>query len=509
MSQMLNIDGADTTDNASCLPLLPRRPQWLRRYGLAVVVILVGVFLLRVIWGCVANHRLTAQLEQYRVANQPIHASEFNEVLDSVDERRNAAIRLEEAIEALVATSDSGVGFTSFLNERASFESNMPAAHELVKANAETFRLLREARDMPDVAWSSRLGNLDASPSLYSQQRLIAKLLHFATSYHFRNGNHDEAVAVLRDSLAFNNAVDSGPTLISSLVAWSCYGLSFGSLEKFLHGLQVGDTSKESTTSISAVPREEVESLLRELFVEDAMRRNVVRSCYGSRASTIHSLATTGIVDWIAPNSLGLLSGSPWKQIINVMVHPVLVLDTARTVRYDTIAATALTEEGWPDASRHFVPETVTADLLYRMTRPITYTQFGPAHRSSHRLVQRYFRALARRRMAAIAVAIRLYELDHGPRPSQLSLLEPTYIAKLPRDPLDKSNDLFGYRPDADRPFLYSVGIDGRDNDGQVQLRPDGRRDVERSDRVFYLEPELADSSAGDANDDHQDIEHK
>ncbi len=509
MSQTPNKAGAAIAADAYSPPLMPRRFKWLRRFGVAAAGVVVGTCLLRVIWGVAARHRLDTQLEQYRAANQPVYVGEFDAELDAVDQGRNAAILIEKAMETLVATSESGVGIESFLDDAANFKSNMSAAHELMEANAEPFRLLREARNMPDVAWSSRLGTPEGSPARFRQQRLIAKLLWFATAYHFRNGNHGEAVAVLRDYQAFNNVVDSEPTLISSLVAWAAYNLSFALLEEFLDGLQISHTTTESPASISGAPRQDVESLLRELLAEESMRRNVVRSHYGSRASTLHSLETKGMVDWVAPNSLGALSGSPWRQIINVMVRPVLVLDTARAVRYDTMAAAAANEETWSEASRHFVPETVSANLLRRVTRPITCTQFGSGHSSSQLGVQLYFKILARRRMAAVAVAIHLFELDHGRRPSQLAGLTPTYLAELPQDPFATSARSFGYLPHVNRPLLYSVGLDGKDNEGKQVRRPDGKRDRERSDIVFYLEPEPMSSSTDEADDDEQNVEHE
>ncbi len=91
--------------------------------------------------------------------------------------------------------------------------------------------------------------------------------------------------------------------------------------------------------------------------------------------------------------------------------------------------------------------------------------------------------------MAGTALAIRLYDIDHGRRPEQLSALVPKYLPVVPVDPFSAQSWSIRYRPDIERPLLYSVGYDGQDDDGTVIILKDGRRDrEEKDDIVFYLE---------------------
>lgn len=78
----------------------------------------------------------------------------------------------------------------------------------------------------------------------------------------------------------------------------------------------------------------------------------------------------------------------------------------------------------------------------------------------------------AHRRMTAVALAIRLYEIDHGSRPEQLSQLEPDYLSSIPLDPFSETSHPFKYKPHARNPALYSVGPDGKD-DGYALLNDD------------------------------------
>jgi len=78
-----------------------------------------------------------------------------------------------------------------------------------------------------------------------------------------------------------------------------------------------------------------------------------------------------------------------------------------------------------------------------------------------------YFHALARGRMAATMLAIRLYAVDHqGALPESLSELVPQYLRAVPSDPFDANDKPIRYLPKYNPPVLYSVGYDGKDDGG-------------------------------------------
>ena len=89
--------------------------------------------------------------------------------------------------------------------------------------------------------------------------------------------------------------------------------------------------------------------------------------------------------------------------------------------------------------------------------------------------------------MAAIALAIRLFELDRGWRPVKLAELVPDYLAVLPVDPFARDGRTFGYKPNAERPVPYSISDDERDDGGQYELKADGEVDLNQKDLVYFL----------------------
>lgn len=117
--------------------------------------------------------------------------------------------------------------------------------------------------------------------------------------------------------------------------------------------------------------------------------------------------------------------------------------------------------------------------------------------------------------MAATALAIRLYEIDHGQRPDTLEALVPDYLPAVPRDPFTLDQPI-GYRPrgailiearhvDEGRvtgqplqepgpAILYSVGSNQTDHGGMMVLDRGGEIDerakYEEGDFWFPLDPE-------------------
>jgi hypothetical protein len=106
---------------------------------------------------------------------------------------------------------------------------------------------------------------------------------------------------------------------------------------------------------------------------------------------------------------------------------------------------------------------------------------------SLERSVTLHFRTLAMRRMAAVALAIRLYELDRGHRPASLDLLVPDYLDAMPEDPFAADGRSFGYSPEASPPVLYSVNSDGRDDGGEFAFKEENRLDLDQKDLPYFL----------------------
>jgi hypothetical protein len=110
---------------------------------------------------------------------------------------------------------------------------------------------------------------------------------------------------------------------------------------------------------------------------------------------------------------------------------------------------------------------------------------------SPDRVIKTHFRVLTERRLAATALALRLYQVDHGgARPQRLEELTPAYLPAVPLDAMAAGNRRLSYLPRAEHPVLYSVGENGDDDGGSEAAMPKRYGDLaewDRLDRAFYL----------------------
>jgi hypothetical protein len=107
------------------------------------------------------------------------------------------------------------------------------------------------------------------------------------------------------------------------------------------------------------------------------------------------------------------------------------------------------------------------------------------------RVAREHFSVLTDRRLAATALAIRLFQLDHaGERPLRLDDLVPSYLPRVPTDAMAADGRRIAYLPSPDRPSVYSVGQNGVDDRGDESAMPGEYGVIDawrRTDRVFYL----------------------
>ncbi len=96
-------------------------------------------------------------------------------------------------------------------------------------------------------------------------------------------------------------------------------------------------------------------------------------------------------------------------------------------------------------------------------------------------------------RAASVALAVRLYEIDTGMLPPNLSRLSGRYLATVPADPLSRTPRRLGYTL-SPLPMVYSVGTDNTDNLAQRSWTPslEDHRRSDRPDWVFVLRDQPA-----------------
>ncbi len=484
-------DGKGDTGNAAkanaCGDNVPVEPVtkgywWVKRIALSVAVLLVTLVASRLWWGDYAESQLVAEIDKYRQTGQMVFPEEFDRELDAVPDEQNAAILLVEAMRFASHFRLAGVDFDAFCRNPALFEQDSAAATEIMDLNVAALDSARRARLRPDVVWNSRVRGLFA---LYNdpfwRPLRLAELLRFTTSYHHRLGNDAEAVETLRDLIMFGNALDSHSRAFLGCAAVPIRRIAWLLIEDISPTLHVRVFPTSQGERSSAVEREVVKGLVAELLDEEGQRQSAVRDALDACAYILVALVRS--VESGAPPR-----GASWYEVDSLIWEPYSELCDVWMFRLCTVMAKAATAPTWP-AAQH-----VIAGMPVRSRASELLGSFwaGSAKAQADSL-ERFFEGLALRRMAATALAIRLFVVDHGHRPAKLSELVPEYLPAVPMDPLSRSGTPIRYEPDAVPPVLYSTGLDGEDNGGVIAQRPDGSLNAEASDLVFHLDGRAAD----------------
>ena len=449
---------------------IPPRFWWLRRLGAAAAVFVLSLAGVRVWWGHVAESRLQAKIAEYRAAGQPVLIEDF--AVEPVPDEENGAYFLRQAA-SLAQPKEEMTDIAYDARLRAEHANEL---QQYVVANAAALKLIREARSKTRTDWNQKLTSPVITmllPNL-SPQRMLAKLARTAALQQHAVGNDAEAVEMMHDILDLARHVDrTSPCLISFLVAIAIDALGTSTVEYMSHDLLIATKNPATRDAAQPATRQQVEDLIRDLLEEqgldDAWRHNLC----GERMGQVDTM-------------LGVIRRSPTSLLGNAslvaepFLTPAWKLDTVILMERTTATIEAGLAPSWPAAQAalpnpHPSPR-CSADQIAHLFGSILPGADDGA-------VQLRFRLLNERRMAALALAIRLYEVEHGHRPAALSELVPDYLPAVPRDPFDADNGSIRYRPDAPSPLLYSVGLNGIDENGAFS----GSADWRPKDIPFFL----------------------
>ena len=467
---------------------IPPRFWWLKRICIAGALLLVALALLRWWSGYVAHGRLQAEIERVRAAGEPILPEDFDP--PPVADADNAALVLTNAANSYVTPPGISDTYSTLNNRSRLTPAQLSDAQLFVNTNGQALRLARQARDMPAVDWGVRLRTpvLGTALPFLSGQRTVGKLLHVAAKYHHQIGNDAEAIATLRDLVAHGRALDQHASLIGHLVAISLQALASRAIEGVAPDLVVQVAGSGQAADAGPAIREAVKALIAELLDERETRQGFIRAFQAERMFQLD------VVQAVAGGELSITSlfmvgtggGPPLGQrVFSRLFKPMLELGGVEMMRYAGAWVEAAGEPNWP---AHHPKQPLeprgpqwAIDHLWRPLSAVLAFSFD-------RAALLHYRALADGRMAAVALAVRLYEIDHSRRPMRLADLVPNYLGELPLDPFREDGGTFGYRPDAKPPVLYSVGPDGVDDGGRFTFRQVGGIDREVLDMPFFLD---------------------
>ncbi len=234
-------------------------------------------------------------------------------------------------------------------------------------------------------------------------------------------------------TLGLARTLDEEPVTISQLVRVSVVSITVASLERSLAASRFSDTE------------------LSRLFgaFAGAERTNLMsKALIGERAS--HILA------WRPTQAGGQVLGVPQNQFFRVTGFFERDLNFYLRCMETNISLASLP----PPRS---LAITNTADVYLEAKRKF-YILSGMLLPALSRLTVREADGLARLRVAQSALAIERFRLANRRLPKELNELIPSFLSVVPIDPFDGAQLRYKLRPKGY--VVYSVGADGRDDDG-------------------------------------------
>ncbi|MBN2563732.1 MAG: hypothetical protein JXQ75_22675 [Phycisphaerae bacterium] len=465
-----------------------RRRRVFRRMIVIAALCVAALIGVRLWWGYEAGRRLQAEIDQYHAAGQPILVADYAPPPNTPDEL-NAAVVYGQASAAIVRQTDAAVSFDDAIGDPRVCAAYPDDVRTILEANGETLKLIRQARDLPEADWGIRFTSPLINimlPSL-TPHRELARIASLAAALQHQQGNHAAAIETLLDihAMAAKLGVEGNATLITHLVTIAVDSLAVARLEEITPTLVVVGTRIDGQPVAHPATREQTQALLRTLLDDQAMRSSWRNGMYAERASELDCVLlvidgnlTVGFLTGSGPGALGG-PGVPR------LVRPVFELDAVRMIRHVTQVCEAGLAPDWSKAQE--IARTSEPSVPQNLTDKLSHIMSNLLMPSLQRALTLHFRIMAERRMAATALAIRLYELDHRGRPASLDELVPNYLEALPQDPFAAGGRTFGYKPDASPPILYSVGSDGLDDAGEFALRQSGIVDTDQKDIPYFL----------------------
>lgn len=442
----------------------PPRFRWLKRLSLAGFL-LVGLLLsIRLWWGHHARRLLDIEIAAAHARGEPVLMEDFNRAERLADEE-NAAVLLQTAAWSINYNPAQTDFDNRFDWDLALTDADRALQAGIVIANTKALQLARQAVALPRADWNIRLTSPLPAVLLphLNGQRGLADLLRTAAFHHHQTGDDALVMQDLTCLLRQVQAIDQQPAfLVNHLVAIGISEVGCGLTMRLAGDLKL-IVSADASPAAGPATSAQVRTLIARLLDTRAYHQAAAMAWYGERVILTDDQS---LLWFIAPSP----AAPPWQPTAMWPIQPMLQLDALRMFRWETAIAHASTGSTFPAAKAKLPAKlpTLSPSPLRQMTSILRSAGWmGATGRSN----VTHFRGLAERRMAAVLLAIRLYQLDHdGSSPPTLAALVPAYLPAVPIDPFSPQAAALRYVAAPGSEVIYSVGENG--NDDGAATRP-------------------------------------
>jgi hypothetical protein len=435
---------------------------------------LVLLAIAHAIWRQIAWRRLDRLIAGYRESGEPTAPEDFDG--PPIPDADNGAVDLRAAGAALKMHTSAWEHWCWTSRVLPLTPGEREAAESVERENAAALAALDAGFSKPQAQWRNPWSSnkVPYLPQLPPQRELTNLLSAAAHAAHSRG---DDAAALRRIRQVWwlaRSSDDCAPLEVSHLVA---SGQRLSACEILIQ--LAPDLHAES----SRETRREIRAMLDYLLSEDELRRRFSRALYGERfiASAAARALARGSFELPPVHDASLI-----ERLGAYGAGPLALTDTFLVVRGTSAVAHAIDQPTNPAAISMLGPALPIRRRLWVVWMP-----------DYERFIRLHYQVLTTARLAATALAIRLYAADHDARlPPSLADLVPAYLPAKPIDGFDAAAKPLRFLRAEPDPRLYSVGFDGTDDGGSDTAREPDADIWRRADAVVHLRRQPRDMHA-------------
>jgi hypothetical protein len=360
------------------------------------------------IWAAIARHRLAAKIDAIKALHQPFQLEDF--AGKPIPDNQNAAVLWKAAFAALPADTKAPSNSILIYPNRLPYP---PAWHQMedesVVVCAPFFAKARIAAAASEADWGIDGLAVWSLMRYQSPSRIAANTLADAIVHAHLHGNDALAIERAIELMHLSHTLAMQPIIVTQLIASGSASRAADAALFIATTPKLRDYSSESDGSAS---KAQVARLIQLLL--DDKKEQQVRAAAADEAR------------------LMLDEDSQVDREQYPLLAPMITLSEARTLerrKLDRSAAAAPT--AW-DANRLYRTYVFPTWWGSKNAPPdVTFDEYGSLQSS----LSTEWKAIAARREAAVALAMRLFEADHGRLPTTLAELVPAYLPSVPQDP--------------------------------------------------------------------------
>jgi hypothetical protein len=452
----------------------PKR-RW--RWGWIALGLIALLIVGHAFWGWYQGAQLTREVEALRRKGEPMGLLDFK--VEAVADGENAAVLLREAARSIDLGTDAWAEFDQLILEAMPLPKpqEIAAVEAVLKENEVAMRKLREARGRKRVDWKVE----ETEMKLFAQKPALDRLRELgalgggAVLLAHARGDDREAIARVQDLLWMSEAVGQMPAgVIGQLTAASISARPVDRLQKIAPELRIGGSAGEvEPRELAAV----ISKLLDEKPVREAQK-------HGLRVQRAAQIAAARRLNTALPTSA---SNDKEVTLLGYLGRPMFLKDGRILAANTTAIMEAAEAENWMEFKRR---AQASMDEMKKLRQSKLHLMAALLAGGDEFAARSMYREMTERRLAAVALAVRWYAVEHGgAMPKSLEELVPKYLQAVPADAMGEKRKI-GYVAEESRPRIYSVGMNGTDEGGSdVPLRKNfqeaGR--WEREDVVLEL----------------------